>query len=109
MWAVVSSVIVLTASFNRASSSLDMRSDAIAQRTLRSAFEGCTVLVVAHRISCVNIHSVLYPISRSSSTVINLDRIIVMDAGRIVEQGSPQELLALPQGHFRRLAGTDEQ
>jgi len=48
--------------------------------------QGRTTLVVAHRLS----------------TVENADRIVVLDKGRVVEQGSHTELLEL-QGHYARL------
>ena len=71
-----------------ATSSIDVETDSAIQQTIRDSFDDCTVLTIAHRIS----------------TVIDYDVIVVMEAGRIVEIGSPQVLLGRPEGHFRRLA-----
>jgi ATP-binding cassette subfamily C (CFTR/MRP) protein 1 len=71
-----------------ATSSIDVRTDAAIQQTIREAFDDCTVLTIAHRIS----------------TIIDYDLIVVMDAGRIVEIGTPRNLLSRRGGHFRSLA-----
>ena len=73
---------------DEATSSIDVGTDAAIQQTIRESFDKCTVLTIAHRIS----------------TVIDYDVIIVMEAGRILEMGSPTDLLERPNGHFRRLA-----
>jgi ATP-binding cassette subfamily B protein len=49
--------------------------------------KGRTALVIAHRLS----------------TVRTLDRILVFDRGRIVEDGDHETLLSNPSGHYRRL------
>lgn len=56
------------------------------QRILREEFEGRTVIAVAHQLS----------------TIIDFDHIMVMDAGRLAESGSPAELLAR-DSMFKRL------
>ena len=63
---------------DEATSALDSEVEAAIQRTLYGMMEGKTVLAIAHRLS----------------TIANMDRIVVMDAGRIVEQGSHDALLA---------------
>ncbi|MCB1610658.1 MAG: ATP-binding cassette domain-containing protein, partial [Xanthomonadales bacterium] len=63
---------------DEATSALDNTSERQVQQALRSAMNGRTTLVIAHRLS----------------TVEQADRIVVMDEGRIVEQGSHAELLA---------------
>ena len=73
---------------DEATSSIDARTDAAIQETIRTAFDQATVLTIAHRIS----------------TIIDYDKIIVMDQGSIVEMGEPQELLGRPGSAFRRLA-----
>ncbi|MDK9499626.1 ABC transporter ATP-binding protein [Streptomyces katrae] len=62
---------------DEATSALDSESEILVQDALWRLMEGRTALVVAHRLS----------------TVATMDRLVVLDRGRIVEQGSHQELL----------------
>lgn len=63
---------------DEATSALDSESEILVQEALWRLMEGRTALVVAHRLS----------------TVAGMDSLVVLDRGRIVEQGSHQELLA---------------
>jgi ATP-binding cassette subfamily B protein len=63
---------------DEATSALDSEVEASIQAALGRVMQGKTVLAIAHRLS----------------TIAAMDRIIVMDRGRIVEQGSHSELLA---------------
>jgi ATP-binding cassette subfamily B protein len=63
---------------DEATSALDSESEVHIQRALAQAMAGRTTLVIAHRLS----------------TIQAMDRILVMDTGRIIEQGSHRELLA---------------
>jgi ATP-binding cassette subfamily B protein len=73
--------------FDEATSSLDSISEALMQRALEDVIEDRTTIIVAHRLS----------------TVQRVDRILVFDQGRIVEQGTHAELLAREGGYYRRL------
>ncbi|HKW70680.1 MAG TPA: ABC transporter ATP-binding protein [Candidatus Dormibacteraeota bacterium] len=61
---------------DEATSSLDLPSERLVQRALRTLLRGRTAVIIAHRLSTVEI----------------ADRVLVIDAGRIVEDGSPAEL-----------------
>jgi ATP-binding cassette, subfamily B, multidrug efflux pump len=71
---------------DEATSALDSEIEAAIQEQLVTLMQGKTVIAIAHRLS----------------TIARMDRLVVMDAGRIVEQGSHQELLRLG-GHYARL------
>ncbi|MCU7906170.1 MAG: ABC transporter ATP-binding protein/permease [Candidatus Thiodiazotropha sp. (ex Epidulcina cf. delphinae)] len=72
--------------FDEATSSLDSKTEQAIQETLREVARNHTTLVIAHRLS----------------TVVDADRILVMEGGRIVEQGNHLELLAF-EGLYRQM------
>jgi ATP-binding cassette subfamily B protein len=72
---------------DEATSALDTESERLVQETLARLTHGRTTLIVAHRFS----------------TIRNADHIVVFHRGRIVEQGSHEDLLGR-EGHFFRLA-----
>ena len=71
---------------DEATSSLDHECERRVQENVRRAIEGRTSIVVAHRLSALR----------------HVDRIVSLDRGRIVEQGTPAEL-ALRDGYFSRM------
>jgi ATP-binding cassette subfamily B protein len=72
---------------DEATSALDAESERMVQAALESAMKGRTTLVIAHRLA----------------TVQQADRIIVLDHGRLVEQGTHDQLVAA-NGVYARLA-----
>ena len=71
---------------DEATSALDSESERAFQVALGRLRGEFTLIVVAHRLS----------------TVLDADRIVVLEGGKVVEIGSPQELLSQSDGHFRR-------
>jgi ATP-binding cassette, subfamily B, bacterial HlyB/CyaB len=72
---------------DEATSALDYESEAILQRNMAAICQGRTVIIIAHRLSSVR----------------GANRIIVMDKGRIVEQGAHDALLNQADGLYARL------
>ena len=73
--------------FDEPTSALDIETEARLQHDLDQFCEGRTTFIVAHRLS----------------TLQGVSRILVFRKGRIIEDGSPEELMARPAGHFARL------
>jgi ATP-binding cassette subfamily B protein len=72
---------------DEATSSLDSESEALVQRAMERLMQGRTTIVIAHRLS----------------TVRALDRLLVFEGGRIVEQGTHEALVGKSDGIYRRL------
>lgn len=72
---------------DEATSALDNESEAAVQKALDKAMKGRTVLVIAHRLS----------------TIAKADKIVVMEAGKVVEEGSHAELSGQSGGVYSRL------
>lgn len=75
---------------DESTASLDLDSDRKITELLRTEFKHATVICIAHRIS----------------TISQMDKIFVLDQGRVVEEGSPEELLER-KGVFAALAGSE--
>ncbi|KAJ2739825.1 hypothetical protein GGI20_006046 [Coemansia sp. BCRC 34301] len=76
---------------DEATANVDLETDKSVQELIRKEFGDYTVLTIAHRLE----------------TIMNSDRIIIMDKGTIAEIGAPQELLA-KDGMFAQLAKTSD-
>ena len=76
--------------FDEATSALDSDSEKIVHQALHEISQGRTVLTIAHRLS----------------TISDSDIVIVMNKGRIIEQGDPKKLLEKEDSVYRRLVKT---
>lgn len=79
-----SKVLVL----DEATASVDMETDKLIQSAIKGEFSDCTVLTIAHRLN----------------TIMDSDRVMVMDTGKIVEFENPKQLLKNPKSLFSSLA-----
>lgn len=78
-----SSILIL----DEATSSIDARTEEVVQRVIRRKFPGHTIIAVAHRLD----------------TIMDFDKVAVLEAGRLVEFDSPYSLLEMPGSAFSRL------
>lgn len=69
---------------DEATANVDLETDALIQRTIKENFSDRTTLTIAHRLN----------------TIIDCDRILVMELGRVKEYDSPKNLLSDEQGEF---------
>ena len=72
---------------DEATSSLDSEAEALIQQAMERLMKGRTAIIIAHRLA----------------TVQSLDRLLVFDRGRVVEEGDHATLVRRPTGIYRRL------
>ena len=78
--------------FDEATANVDQETDSLIQKTLRSPrFDSTTIIAVAHRLD----------------TILDYDLIVVLDKGKVMESGSPKELLENDQGIFAQIIGAN--
>nr|XP_040235077.1 multidrug resistance-associated protein 1 isoform X1 [Anopheles coluzzii]XP_049465497.1 multidrug resistance-associated protein 1 isoform X1 [Anopheles coluzzii] len=73
---------------DEATAAVDLETDDLIQRTIRTEFKDCTVLTIAHRLN----------------TIMDSDKVIVLDKGQIVEFAPPAELLQSKNSAFYSMA-----
>jgi ABC-type multidrug transport system fused ATPase/permease subunit len=72
---------------DEATAAVDVRTDALIQKTIREEFRSCTMLIIAHRLN----------------TIIDCDRILLLDAGQVLEYNTPEELLENEGSSFSKM------
>ncbi|TYK05164.1 ABC transporter C family member 2-like [Cucumis melo var. makuwa] len=72
---------------DEATAAVDVRTDALIQKTIREEFKSCTMLIIAHRLN----------------TIIDCDRILVLEAGRVLEYNTPKLLLSAEESAFSKM------
>ncbi|KAG8385226.1 hypothetical protein BUALT_Bualt03G0020100 [Buddleja alternifolia] len=72
---------------DEATAAVDVRTDALIQKTIREEFKSCTMLIIAHRLN----------------TIIDCDRILLLDAGQVVEFDTPETLLLKETSAFSKM------
>ncbi|KAF5736367.1 putative mgatp-energized glutathione s-conjugate pump [Tripterygium wilfordii] len=72
---------------DEATAAVDVRTDALIQKTIREEFRSCTMLIIAHRLN----------------TIIDCDRILLVDAGQVLEYDTPEKLLLNEGSAFSRM------
>lgn len=75
---------------DEATSSIDTETEWMVQQAIERLIKNRTSIVIAHRLS----------------TIQNAHQIMVLDKGKVVEIGTPEQLLANPNGHYRKLYDT---
>ena len=83
-----SKIIIL----DEATANVDYKTDRLIQEVIRNRFKDSTVITIAHRLN----------------TIMDYDKVLVMDRGRVVEFDKPDVLLRIKNGHFSRLVQTYE-
>ena len=72
---------------DEATANVDYKTDRLIQETIRTKFKHCTVITIAHRLN----------------TIIDYDRVLVLENGQVVEYDKPENLLQNKEGYFSKL------
>ncbi|XP_015781159.1 multidrug resistance-associated protein 1 [Tetranychus urticae] len=73
---------------DEATAAVDVETDELIQQTIRKQFKDCTIVTIAHRLN----------------TIMDYDKVIVMDKGQIIEYDSPDNLLKNNESEFYKMA-----
>ncbi|XP_071489513.1 ATP-binding cassette sub-family C member 12-like [Diadema antillarum] len=74
---------------DEATAAIDTHTDSLIQKTIREAFSECTILIIAHRLN----------------TVLDCNKILVMDKGQVCEFDTPNNLLVNPESRLTAMLG----
>ncbi|XP_038978323.1 ABC transporter C family member 2-like [Phoenix dactylifera] len=72
---------------DEATAAVDVRTDALIQKTIREEFKSCTMLIIAHRLN----------------TIIDCDRLLLLSSGQVLEFDTPEKLLRNGDGAFSKM------
>ncbi|CAG9819495.1 unnamed protein product [Phaedon cochleariae] len=72
---------------DEATANVDTNTDSLIQKTIGKNFKDCTMLTIAHRLN----------------TIMDYDKVLVMEMGEAVEFAPPHELLQIPEGYFTKM------
>ncbi|KAL6991629.1 Multidrug resistance-associated protein 1 [Sarracenia purpurea var. burkii] len=72
---------------DEATAAVDVKTDSLIQQTIRKEFKSCTMLIIAHRLN----------------TIMDSDRILVLDAGQVTEFDTPEKLLLNEASTFSKM------
>ncbi|XP_077243837.1 multidrug resistance-associated protein 2 [Tasmannia lanceolata] len=72
---------------DEATAAVDVRTDALIQKTIREEFRSCTMLIIAHRLN----------------TIIDCDRVLLLNAGQVMEFDTPEDLLLNEGSAFSKM------
>ncbi|XP_042421454.1 ABC transporter C family member 2-like isoform X2 [Zingiber officinale] len=72
---------------DEATAAVDVRTDALIQKTIREEFKSCTMLIIAHRLN----------------TIIDCDRLLLLSAGKVLEFDTPENLLLDDRSAFSKM------
>jgi len=72
---------------DEATANIDIETEQVIQKLIKESFKKCTMIVVAHRLQ----------------TIIESDRVLVLDLGKVAEFDKPSVLRKRPESHFAKL------
>jgi ATP-binding cassette subfamily C (CFTR/MRP) protein 4 len=78
---------------DEATANVDQATDNLLQQTLRERFKTATIIAIAHRLE----------------SVIGFDKVLVLGNGKLLEYGTPHDLLQNPDGHFSAMVNSTGQ